>query len=252
MEGRRRITAIKPDAVLINEGSNEASLYAGFHAIYGFSWHSCLYDVMIGGTSAAKMREDWEAVHKRLPAGSRILRDMDNHDTVTDWPGRIETLVGHDGMDLILTLNHVIDGVPMVYCGNELADTAKLSMFANRFHPGKYSVTRRDEAAKQTPAALQRQKLLRQLISLRKEDILFREGETVWLEQDQPDTVIAFCREYEGRKLWFIANTGTADVTVTVDEPISAAAQTLIASAAERQGETTLVLKGRGFILLRA
>ena len=251
VEGRRRITAIKPDAVLINEGINGDTLYAGFHAIYGFSWHMKLYSVMTEGCRAAELRQDWEEIHSRFPAGSLLLRDMDNHDTVTDWPERVETLVGHDGMDLIQMLNHVIDGAPMVYCGNELADTARLNMFANRFHPGKFETTDRSGAAKRAPAALRRQTLLRQLNALRREDALFREGETVWLEHDQPDAVVAFGREYEGRMLWCLANTGMADVTVTMEKPIPAAAQTLIVSAAEKQDEVTLTLKGHGFILLR-
>ena len=170
VEGRRRICAIKPDAVLINEGNNPDSLMAGFNAVYGWSGHERLYEVIINGKSAAELRKNWEETHTRYPSGSLILRDMDNHDTVTDWPGRIETLAGHEGMDLILTLNYTIDGIPMIYCGNELADETVLSMFANRFHPGRFKATRRDDEAKNRPEARRRRELIAKLNSLRKED----------------------------------------------------------------------------------
>ena len=251
VEGRRRITAVKPDAILINEGSNAASLLAGFHAVYGFSWHSRLYDVMIGGKSAAELQQDWERTHTLFPEGSLILRDMDNHDTVTDWPGRVETLAGHDGMDLILALNHTIDGIPMVYCGNELADTETLSMFANRFHPGRFGTTKRDDLAKNRPEARHRRDLIAKLNSLRKEDIRLRKGETVWLEHDRPDAVIAFSRAYEGKKLWFIANTAKDSVTVTLNGRIPAAVERTLVSGAEAADETTLILAPRGFALMR-
>ena len=251
MEGHRRISAVKPDAILINEGTNPESLYAAFNAVYGFSWHSSIYGVLVDGKPASDLRRDWEETHNRNPGGSLILRDMDNHDTVTDWPGRVETLAGHDGMDLIITLNHTIDGIPMVYCGNELADEAVLSMFANRFHPGRFETTRRDDAAKNTPEARSRRGLVKQLNALRKEDIRFRDGKTVWIDHDRPDSVIAFSREYGGKKLWFIANTGRESVTVTLDGAIPADAEKTIVSGAEVKSETSLCLKGHGFILMR-
>jgi len=251
VEGLRRITAVKPDAALINEGSNGDSLLAGFNAIYGFSWHVCLYDVMIGGKSAQELRRDWERTNRQFPDGGLILRDMDNHDTVTDWPGRIETLAGHEGMDLILTLNCAVDGIPMIYCGNELADAAKLNMFANRFHPGKFSVTCRDDEAKARPEAQSRQHLISRLNALRREDARFRLGKTEWLEHDRPDAVIAFSREYEGKRLWFIGNMSRSAETVSLNDLLPANAESTIESGAQLNGRKCLTLAPHGFILLR-
>ena len=251
VEGHRRITAIKPDAVLINEGQNGESLLNGFNAIYGFSWHERLYDVMVGGKSAAELQKDWERVHAQYPAGCLILRDMDNHDTVTDWPGRIEILAGHDGMELILALNYTIDGIPMVYCGNELMDAETLSMFANRFHPGRFKTTNRGNDIKNQPDVLKRQALIKKLNTLRKEDMRFGSGKTVWIEHDRQDTVIAFYREYEGKKLWFIANAGKEKEIVTLKNGIPAGAEQTIISGVVMQDEVTLMLAPHGFALVR-
>ena len=250
-EGRRRITSVKPDAVLINEGVNGDSLLTAFNAIYGFSWHSTLYDVMIGGKSASLLRQDWERTRRQLPAGGLMLRDMDNHDTVTDWPGRIETMAGHTGMDLILALNYAIDGVPMVYTGNEIADEAVLSMFANRFHPGKFDATDRSPAHKREPAAERRAALVRQLNALRRGDDIFSRGEVTWIDSDAPDAVIAFRRTLGERRAWFAANLRNEPVSVRIAEPFSGSFGNALVSGAEMPAEDRLSFAPHGFILIR-
>lgn len=251
VEGHRRIMLVKPDAVLINEGSNGESLLSGFNAIYGFSWHEHLYEVMRGKLPVAEFRREWEKIHLQFPAEGLILRDMDNHDTVTDWPERIETLAGHEGMDLILALNYTIDGIPMVYCGNELMDTEVLSMFANRFHPGRFGTTNREDYIKNQPDVLKRQALIKKLNTLRKEDIRFRKGETVWLEHDRTDTIIAFRREHSGKKLWFIANVGQNVETVSLEEKIPVDSEQTLAFGVEVVNESALILNAHGFVLIR-
>ena len=141
-EGTRRIRKIKPDAVMINEGK-KADYLDVFDANYGFYWHRAIYDLLAGNVNAEAVIAEHKTHADAIAGRGLILRDMDNHDTVTDWPWRIEAHYGHDAMELILAANYTIDGVPMVYCGNELADTARLSMFANRFHPGKFEFTDR-------------------------------------------------------------------------------------------------------------
>ena len=250
-EGHRRIASVKPDAVLINEGANGNSLLSVFNAIYGFSWHACLYDVMIGGKSASLLRTDWERTHAQFPAGGLILRDMDNHDTVTDWPGRIETTAGSRGMDLIQTLNYAIDGIPMVYCGNEIADEAVLSMFANRFHPGRFAVTDRSEERKKQPEAAHRQKLIRQLNALRAEDERFSLGDVFWIDNDSPDATVSFRRTFGGRRMWFAANLSREPVSVRLGERIPASAERTIVSSAKMPYEDLLDLGPHGFFLIR-
>ncbi len=251
VEGRRRILTVKPDAILINEGSNGNSMITAFNAVYGFSWHSVLYNVLIEGRSVTELRDDWRNVQGMYPAGGYILRDMENHDTSTDWPDRIENLLGHSGMDMIQALNYAIDGIPMVYCGNELADETRINMFANRFYPGRYSATDRSEKAKAVPAAQRRQALMRQLNQLKKDDLCFSRGETVWLELDKPDDVIAFRRSYENRNVWFVGNARNEAVTVTVRDEIPVEVQSIISWDAVRNATSAFTLATYGFIILR-
>ncbi len=252
-EGRRRIRTVKPDAVLINEGAKGETLLSGFDAIYGFSWHCAVYDVLTGAKDASALRKDWERTHSSYPIGSIILRDMDNHDTVTDWTERIEILAGHRGMDLIEVMNFAIDGIPMVYCGNELCDETTLSMFANRFHPGRFHATDRSDDHKSTPQAKRRQEILRTMNSLRREDALFRNGEVTFWDGEMPELVTGFSRKLDGhvdddRTVWFFGNLGNDTLTFAL--PVMP--KDVILSDGAKWQDGTLTLTDKGYLLYRA
>ena len=212
-EGIRRVRAIKPDAVMINEGEKPEHL-AVFDANYGFYWHNCLFDLLTGAATAQAVIEQHTHYQKLYPAGGIVLRDMDNHDTVTDWPYRIEEHFGHACMELLLAMNYTIDGVPMVYCGNELADQAKLSMFANRFYPGEYSCTDRNAAG---PQVTRRKEIIRQLNALKAETPALSDSETRWLSAEH-DAVLAFRRTGEQEELIFAGNFSEHAAAIALDE----------------------------------
>lgn len=218
-EGRARIQRIKPDAVLINEGRRGDSLRLAFDALYSFDWHETLYHILAGEVSASTLISAWRNEEKPewlLPPGGLALRDMDNHDTVTDWPMRAETLVGHAGMDLVQVLNYAIDGIPMVYCGNELGDETELNMFANRYHPGRFHATDRSAAAQ--PYAVQRTTLMHRLNQWKRESDVLRYGETQWIGNDMPEQVICFRRVWQGKQIFMMANLSAISCLVTPQE----------------------------------
>lgn len=245
-EGRRRIRAVKPDAVLINEGTNWQYLLEAFDSCYYFDWHEKLYAVFCGDASPRALREMSEDIQAKAPAGALLLRDIDNHDTVTDWPARTEIAAGHDGMEQIEVINYLIDGIPMVYCGNELADAANINMFANRFHMGSYEVTDRQNIGDD---GLRRRALMTRLNALKKESNLLRYGRTFWPDHDRPDQVLCFRRETEPEALLFVGNTGREMVTVTLrgDTPAGAV---LLENGCTRIAGAAVTLAPHGYLVL--
>ncbi|MBR7160819.1 MAG: hypothetical protein IKD07_00250, partial [Clostridia bacterium] len=211
-EAKKRITRVKPDAVLINEGYNYYYTETAFDACYCFDWHELMRNVFCGTASAFTLREYHENLD--LPKGAKLLRDIDNHDTVTDWNGRTETVCGHNGMKQIEVINYFIDGIPMVYAGNELACEARLSLFANRFFPGDYSVTERND--KYSDASKRRQRIMKLLNKLKAENEALYRGETVWVDNREPDAVLSFKRVLEGEEMLFIGNTKNKAVDVDI------------------------------------
>ena len=239
-EGLRRIRAVNPEAALINEGSNTNYLTV-FHSIYAFHWHDCIHNIIGGSSPASALREVWEQNHLNMPKGGKFLRDMDNHDTVTDWSERVEKAIGHKGMELILALNYIVDGIPMVYCGNELGDTAKLSMFANRFHMGQFEVTDRTIADK--PYSIRRQNVIKKLNLLKRErDVLFS-GETVWLDNSVPQNMVSFTREFDGEKIIFVGNLSDKEIEGKINDIPQNIGKTLLES------EDSVKLGKNGYII---
>ena len=215
-EAKKRITRVKSDAVLINEGRKYYYMETAFDACYCFAWHECVRKVFCGTDSASKIKELYENLD--LQKGGKLLRDIDKHDTVTDWLGRTETVCGHNGMEQIEVINYLIDGIPMVYAGNELACEAELSMFANRFFPGRYEVTKRND--KYSDASKRRQEVIRILNKLKAEQDILYLGKTVWTETSMPNEVICFKRGLDGEEIMFIGNAKSfaVDIDITIPE----------------------------------
>ena len=213
-EARRRIQTIKKDAVLINEGCAYRNMSIAFDSCYCFKWHEILRSVYCNSESATQIRNYHENIAKEMPFGSKVLRDIDNHDTVTDWDGRTETIIGNKGMEQIEVVNYIIDGIPMVYNGNELACTAKHSMFANRFYMGNYEVTNRSN--KNSKESVRRQEIIKTLNKMKSESDLLKYGKTVWIDTSSPDNVIAFKRVLNENEILCFGNTGNSNVAIHI------------------------------------
>lgn len=246
-EGLRRIRAINPEAVMIDEGINPDYLTV-FHSLYAFHWHDCIKNIISDSASVATLRKIWEENHIKIPKDGLFLRDMDNHDTVTDWGDRVEKIVGHSGMELILALNYVIDGIPMVYCGNEIADTAKLSMFANRFYMGKFDVTGRSIADK--PYSIRRQNVIKKLNFMKKECDALSLGETVWLDNSAPEKIISFMRRLDDKRIIFIGNLSDQEIEGRINDfPLNISKTLLESEEAAKLGENGYIIPPYGYMV---
>ncbi len=243
-EGRRRMRTIKPDAILLNEGSKAEVLGVCFDAMYSFGWHEAMYGAVSGKNDATLLREKWDVLNAKIPEGGAIMRDIDNHDTVTDWPQRTEVAAGHDGMELIEVLNYTIDGIPMVYCGNELADEKRLSMFANRFHQGDFEVT--DRADKTSVCSVRRQEIIKKLNTLRRESDTLARGKTEWCDTEHPEQVVSFKRTINSETVTVIGNLSRETVSVTVP---NAGDTVIMESRSTREGDK-FILTPFGYAVL--
>ena len=247
VEARRRMKAVKPDSVLINEGSNWNNLLKGFDSSYCFDWHVNLYKAFSGEISAAECRSFLERLANEIPSGAKLIFDIDNHDTVTDWPKRTEKVAGHNGMEQIEVINYLLDGIPMVYCGNELADEAYHSLFANRFHMGRFETTDR-RSLETLDYSLRRQEIMKVLNALKLESDILCYGSTVWVDNSAPEKVLSFSREYNGKKITFIGNISREKAASGFNaEP---GGRVLFSNGAEKISDGTIELEPRGYVVL--
>ena len=247
IEGRRRIRLIKPEAILLNEGSKAAKLGICFDAMYAFGWHTAIHEIFDGTKDATFLYDRWNNLVERMSirGGGVGMRDIDNHDTVTDWEQRSEVLGGHDGMELAWVLTFLIDGMPMVYCGNELADTKKISMFANRFHMGEFEVTDRDD--KTSKASVRRQQIIKKLNTLRKESVTLARGETKWIDNEKKEAIVSFKRVLNGEVYYVLGNMSRNEVSVTLSD---ISGEVIMESKMERNGDN-FAFEPFGYIVLK-
>ena len=259
-EGKRRITRIKEDAVLLNEGCNLSYLLSSFESIYHFAWHEALYRLLQGESDVIRLKKAWQEYDGQKPDGGLVLRDLDNHDTVTDWPVRAELVAGHEGMEAALVMNYAIDGIPMVYCGNELADSSKLSMFANRFYPGAYETT--DWGIQKEKFSKRRQMVLRRLNEWKASSDTLRYGKTVWKEAGENKQVVLFERvlaagagaesgrgEQKERRILYAGNFGAEPWTLGLDH--LGDGEVLLENLARRDGDS-LTLAPYGYCMVQS
>ena len=168
------------EAVLLCEGFTVCNQYKGFDADYGW----------FPGLDAETVRTAWEKREMQCPAGSRFVNHYENHDIATDLRPRRETEWGHDAVDQVLVWMFTIDGVPMLFTGNELADADEgHSMFGKT--PMDWSQLDREPGKS-------RHALVTRLAAMRRDNPVFTDlngcDGLMWLDNTASKIVTAFVR----------------------------------------------------------
>ena len=215
-EGRRRIEAIKPEVVMLAESENPLATVNAYDISYGFTWSTAIRNVFLQKMPASHLIEKWTAMRDKMPQGTLFLRNLENHDISMDLGDGRWNMVGSPELVQAATLlNFTIDGIPFIYNGEEIADNAHHSIFANRDH-GKNFVINWSLAL--SDIGEERLDFTKSLTTLRHGNVALQEGETVWLENDRPDAVLAFLRVAEEQTVLTVVN--------MTDEPLSVVVKT--------------------------
>ena len=168
------------EGVLLCEGFTVCNQYKGFDADYGW----------FPGLDADTVRRSWERREAQCPVGARFINHYENHDLATDERPRREEKWGHEAVDQVLTWMFAIDGVPMLFCGNEMADADPgHSMFGHT--PMDWSQLDREPGAS-------RHALVKELAAMRRDHPVFTDANgsdgLVWLDTSAPEAATVFVR----------------------------------------------------------
>ena len=227
-EGRRRILAIKPDAILINEGDGVAYNEEVFDSYYNFKLGHNLRKALRGEITAADLVAAASAHRSQMPPQSIPLNFLDNHDTVKDILrrfDRIENIIGHDRMEAAMVLLYTHEGIPFIYNGNEICDNRKHTLYANRFNEPELRINWSNAL---TPVAERRMRIMRELAVLHKNNPILVNGGMEWLTVGDSENVLAFVRTYEDKKILVIINISGKTLETNVDFKIGENAKTLM------------------------
>lgn len=260
-EGVRRMKEVKADAILLCEGYDEKDQEDAFDADYGWFPGE---GVLTGGEPAKAIREAWDLREQRSTKGARFVNHYENHDIATDCRPRREAAWGEAAIDQVLVWMFTVDGVPMLFTGNELADAdERHSMF------GK---TPMDWTQLDREPGKSRHAFVKTLASLRAKHAAFTDfngrAGLAWLDVTATNAVTAFVRTAkDGERIVVVQNwkneTVSTDVSFEarpdvwpdwviaerVDRSVKGvlAAKPLLSRAAEKTGDRSFRLGPYGF-----
>ena len=240
---RQRLEKIRPDVSMLAESERREDQLQAFDLNYGFTSFNAIRRVYEKGEPASLIRKTWETHAAQRPRGARFIRYLDNHDISNDcWENRIEKVWGTKGVDAALVVNFTLDGVPFVYNGQEVADTARHSIF------GRAPI---DWAAADTPTGKARFAFCKKLCAMRHAEQALTDGAVVWLDNNAPDAVLSFLRTLDNEQILTVVNLTDQQVSVQIAVPQPKAEyRELLAEGVKKQtakdGKAVFVLDAYG------
>ncbi len=232
--GRERLEKIRPDVGMLAEGTRKADQLKAFDLDYGWGQAFKAWD------NAAAIRRLWEQMRAERPrGGAKFVRFIDNHDFANDdWTNRVEKAWGAPRVNAALAALFTLDGVPFLYNGQEVADTARHSIF------GRLTV---DWANGETAPGRARFAFCQRLCALRKTEKALTQGELTWLDNDAPESVLSFVRTLGGERVVAVINLGGRPVKAKVAGAEGGANKTLLAARATGDGQGGFALEAYGY-----
>jgi len=188
---RAELTQIKPDIIMIAEANKPELLTKAFDLDYAWPFHTTLTNVLENGAAAQAITSNWKDERERFPKGALEMRFSDDHDEK-----RAIVRFGERGALAASTLVFTLDGVPLLYNGMEVGDTAESSapaLFEKL--PVFWQISER------RPNFLP---FYKQLIAIRRAHPALQQGETEWVGNGAPDRVLTYFRRSAGEE-YFVA-----------------------------------------------
>jgi len=232
--GRERLEKIRPDIGMLAEGMRKADQLKAFDLDY--SWG----EAFRAWNNAAAIRHLWEKMRDERPVGgARFIRFIDNHDFANDdYDNRIEKRWGAARVEAALVCIFTLDGVPFLYNGQEVADTARHSIF------GKMPI---DWSNGETAAGQARFAFVQKLCALRRSEKTLMRGGLTWLDNDASEAVLSFARELGGVRIVAAINLTGQPVRVKVEGAGDGAFQPLLSARVSGDAPAALALEPYGY-----
>lgn len=208
-EARARLEPLRPDLVILAEGQRKGDQIKAFDINYGFSWLNAVHAVFAKGEPASSLRGLWEKMCAERPRGARFIRYTENHDIVNDML-RAEVVCGERGAAAMSVINFTLDGVPLLYNGQEIGDTSPQSIYA-RWPVGW--------AAACLPKPSEKFAFYQKLCRARRGEAALGGGDVVWLDNDRPEAVVSFIRRSGDAEILTVASLSNRKVVARVDLP---------------------------------
>jgi cyclomaltodextrinase / maltogenic alpha-amylase / neopullulanase len=210
VEARKALDKVNQEVVLLSESDRPDDQLEAFDINYNFNYYFALRSVLRDGAPAIAVRKSWETMRATMPKQSRLLHFSDNH----DWP-RAVMLFGEKGAMAASVLNFTLDGIPFVYNGQEVDDPTATAW--RKLAPIRWTDEGNPADRKSIEETLS---FYKKLFAMRASEPALTSGSVIWIDNDQPDSVLSFLRKQGNAEVLVIINLSNRNVHVTIDVPV--------------------------------
>lgn len=187
-EARRALKRAKPDILLLAESHEPSHNATAFDVTYEETLPGIVAGALGGALPARAIREMVEDDRRAFPVGSIRLRYLENHDQL-----RAVRALGRRGYEVAATLLFTLDGVPLIYNGQEIGEDERPSLF----DPFKIRWDTGDPVIRT---------LYRNLCHMRRDVAALRRGSLCFLNVTRDDAVLAYFRQHEHSRVLVVLN----------------------------------------------
>ena len=205
-QARPEIEKIKPSIFMLAEADKPELMVKAFDSDYSWGVMHAINDTFQGKKPATEVRKQWESERARFPQGSLHMRVADDHDEL-----RLIARVGDRASLAAQALVYTLDGLPLVYNGMEVGDTAESAdpaLFEKV--PITWGIARKRPAFP---------RFYREMAKLRKKNAAFTHGDLTWLNNSYEQHVISYLRSTGSNGIAVVVNTSGMPITVAVNAP---------------------------------
>ncbi|MFL6215570.1 MAG: alpha-amylase family glycosyl hydrolase [Blastocatellia bacterium] len=180
-QARSELEKIKPNIVMLAEASKPDLLVKAFDLDYGWPLHAAMTEVLMGNKPASILRDVWLNERAKFPRGALHMTISDDHDE-----RRAIARFGERGALAASALVFTLDGVPLLYNGMEVGDTAESTAPAlfERLPIFWAIAERRPDFPR----------FYKQITALRAAHAALRQGTLEWLRNSDESRVVSFAR----------------------------------------------------------
>ncbi len=124
---REALEQIKPVWMLAEDESKIELLENAFNANYGWEFHHIMNEVAQGNQNALQVAEYFHKIDSLYPKGSWPMQFTSNHDE-NSWNGTVYERMG-DAVKTMAALSFTVEGMPLIYSGQEVGLDKQLAFF---------------------------------------------------------------------------------------------------------------------------
>ncbi len=118
-----------PDMFMLAEAEHPPHQLKGFHAAYGWDMMHTMNDIARGEKDATAIDSSLAKTKVNFPEGSNFLYCTTNHDE-NSWNGTVLERLG-GGAQAFSLVTYALDGIPLIYNGQEAGLEKRLEFFEN-------------------------------------------------------------------------------------------------------------------------